>query len=184
MLCGMLEAGDPRRGRPGGQVSQGLRVRTLYRGEPVSERMTELEAGPELDALIAERVYGHRVVWLRNASDRRLPWIFDNATVVYDVRGTGMGWVCGITDDNWQVYHRGALILPRYSADVAAAWQVVEALRSWSWLVRVEGVPMGYTVAFYTHAHPLTRPGAFHSAPTLPHAVCLAALDVVALNKA
>ena len=151
----------------------------------MSER-DPLPAGPELDALVAERVLGHRVTWLRNAAQRRLPWIFDNATVVYDVAGTGQSWVRGITDDDWELFHRGALVVPRFSEDVAAAWQVVEALRGRTprWAVRVETVGMGYTVAFYSHAHPLTRPGAFRPAPTMPHAVCLAALDVVALERA
>lgn len=69
--------------------------------------MSELVAGRELDALVAERVLGHTVVRPENPLDEWEEW-----------------------DDG---FYSGAPRLRPYSTHIAAAWQVVEKLTADRW---------------------------------------------------
>jgi hypothetical protein len=74
------------------------------------------------------------------------------------------------------------LDLPRYSTDIAAAWLVVKHMRTHVpdyRALRMESVPLGHTVAFYSHKNRLDRIGAFVAAETAPMAICLAALKAL-----
>lgn len=85
-----------------------------------------MEAGRELDALIAERVMGLTVVRLlepvsidrREAPDGLYAADADLATEIEQHLGAG-GY--------------GYAALPHYSTDIAAAWQVVEKMRADGW---------------------------------------------------
>lgn len=92
---------------------------------------SELVAGRELDALVAERVMG----W---AVDREHKY------------GT---YRCGTftRDDNTKVgfppsdtERKRYKSVPHYSTDISHAWQVVERLRTLGWLVRVQEMPDGF----------------------------------------
>jgi hypothetical protein len=69
-----------------------------------------LPAGPELDALVAEKVMG----WQNVQSADRLVWL---------------GWPPGVPMVlNYPNGYSGAENIPPYSTDIAAAWQVVEKM--------------------------------------------------------
>jgi hypothetical protein len=76
---------------------------------------TELVAGRELDALVAERVMGFRWVPTTSNSEQRLlaPPEMTNEAVDQAI---GLG-------------HSVTELAPRYSSDMGAAWQVVEFMR-------------------------------------------------------
>lgn len=72
--------------------------------------------------------------------------------------------------------------VPPYSTDISAAWLVVDWMREHVpdyHALRMETVPLGYMVAFYSHKNPLDRAGAFVAAETAPLAICLAVLQAV-----
>lgn len=73
--------------------------------------MTEHEAGRELDALVAEKVTGY--AWERDGDDYAL----------MRVPGTNQ---CAMEINRGERYYA---LLPRFSTDIAAAWEVVDAMR-------------------------------------------------------
>lgn len=114
-----------------------------------------MEPGRELDALVAERIFGY--------------------ALDYEFADTlGAPTVAALRDqyDEWGM-------LPNYSTDVADAWSIVEYMRInilGYCAVRFETTGVGYMVAFYSHSQRLDRPGAFSHGDTIPMAICLAAL--------
>lgn len=117
-----------------------------------------MEAGRELDALIAERVMGIDAELIHTDGAPR--------TIAY----RGMQAVVRAVD--------------HYCTDIAAAWEVVEKMRADGWefeiwdrdahLTRAHGVPWGAEFSREGLAwEPLRRKG---SADTAPLAICLAAL--------
>ena len=137
-----------------------------------------MEAGRELDALVAEKVMGGYVV---------NPDAMANVGEIWYWLHPKDGVLCGMPykvgkmkkwDHQW---HRW-----KPSTDIAAAWQVVEHMRANVpdyRALRMESVPLGYTVAFYSHKNRLDRIGAFVAAETAPCAICLAALKAVGGNQ-
>lgn len=91
---------------------------------PQKVDVDSLEAGRELDALVAERVMG----WLphfRNTAHWVDAEIADTVgSLDYRVRGIVGEW--------------------SPSKDIAVAWQVVEKLRAGNWLVRIQEMPDGF----------------------------------------
>lgn len=84
-----------------------------------------MEAGGELDALVAEKVMGWR-------------WLHD---------GLGnMAWYEGLHDTGWgdggDAGRNRRAWAP--ATDIAAAWQVVEKMRSDGWLVSLREMPDGF----------------------------------------
>lgn len=81
--------------------------------------------------------------------------------------------VCG-----WQSYSNDPF--PPYSSEIAAAWLVVERLRP-SWLIELVEVsaPTDEWIASFRNPE-AGRHGAGCCAPTAPHAICLAALYILA----
>jgi hypothetical protein len=135
-----------------------------------------LDAGRELDAMVAERVMGWR--WLNyrwhDGTSKQLLWPSDA-----DEQPRG---------DDFDRLYDGRLV-PwdiNYSTDIAAAWQVVEHFheqRGWfvsiqsdgGWNFHNNGTTKGWEVT-------IGREGeAF--APTLPLALCRAALKAVAATS-
>ena len=130
-----------------------------------------MKPGRELDALIAEKVMGWTDVHLHDgtAKDTKLTTLF---------YGEWVGRPRG----------EGALrrVLP-YSTDIAAAWEVVEKMRaSYSFQLQVPRLPLAgdvfdWSAVFFVRRTP-EEWGAFHSASTAPHAICLAALRAVGVD--
>jgi hypothetical protein len=127
--------------------------------------VSELEAGRELDVLIAVKVMG---------------W--------HDINGNA-ATTGGLLNDK-----REWKSLPDYSTDIAAAWAVVEYLkkRNWSWTFshcaaapRTEqDINEGHhhgTSAGVRRDHYGTRPFYWIYAETMPLAICRAALKAVSL---
>ncbi len=121
----------------------------------------------ELDALIAEHVMG----WTKRISADH------TGSPIKALRAIGVIYAWKDAKKKEQ-----GLDVPRYSTDIAAAWMVVDRMRTHVpdyRALRMESVPLGYTVAFYSHKNPLNRVGAFVAAETAPLAICLAALKAL-----
>lgn len=116
-----------------------------------------MNAGRELDALVAEKVMGFSPVeWSGQPGDMAL---------VYGDQETGG-------------------IVPRYSTNVGAAWQVVEKMSALSWRATVCWAPAdawnAEERAVVTYSGGETNQDDIEAiAPTVPLAICLAALKVV-----
>jgi Phage ABA sandwich domain len=113
-----------------------------------------VEAGRELDALIAEKLLGWRWFavgaekWIRVGlwppeDGRHTRWNLPSSAV--DVTGREQEYKrfsewyrCGSYGNN------PTTGLPHYSSDIGAAWLVVEALRQQGWLVEVKEMPDGF----------------------------------------
>lgn len=140
-----------------------------------------MEAGRELDALVAKKVMGHRLLWAHRVWSME-DWLTTD-------RPTEQNTMAIVTGENWKpgAFYPAYLVIPHYSTDIAAAWQVVELLTrdgrepqefyfkmTYAW-----GDDYGAWAYFdwkgTSDGHPLY--GA--NAPTVSHAICLAALKAV-----
>lgn len=137
--------------------------------------MSEYEAGRETDALVAEQVMGLRVsAWSIHLVDSPAdlaekewrPGLFPPDDFPTEVLMADMDGDCPrremLTEDGWAG-------IPRYSTDIAAAWEVVEKLRHLDPILSTDrcewecGFGEGPT-------------GHSAYAPTAPLAICRAAL--------
>jgi len=130
------------------------------------------EPGPALDKLIAERVFGWQ--WVRDARGAE-GWAVNVCALEGCIVGRGAAW-----DGSWI-----DPIMPRFSADIAAAWRVVEQLRADDYELTLHchhHNPRGVAeLTPWTHAQFTrggTRRGHNATAATDAHAICLAALEV------
>lgn len=114
--------------------------------------MTELKAGRELDALVAEKVLG----WKRGKR-------FGN--------GNGEWEIPGRENDSYKLT---CYRTPDYSTDIAAAWEIVEKLSMW---VCPANNGHDWTAGRLSLEEPSPEGGTW--AETAPHAICLAALKAV-----
>lgn len=134
----------------------------------------QLEAGRELDALIAERVMG----WLRSRGCCK-PETFE-----WDARGVVL-----VPPDHFKDYQRPAEIpsdpitnfgtTPSYSTDIASAWEVVQALEDRGLIAAVMRYRPYWRVEFLPVAESDSRTFAPGMAPTTALAICRAALEAV-----
>ena len=116
-----------------------------------------IPAGQELDALIAEKVFGRRSI-SRTVSVRSH---FGNL-------------------DKTVTYLENGREVPPYSTDIAAAWLVVEKLENQGWhlILNNLGQPhSGKWSAQFTDV--FGRVQVYGEAETSPHAICLAALKTI-----
>jgi hypothetical protein len=143
---------------------------------------TDLQPGPELDRLVAKKVMGCHVRYGRkpHLSDLIIPGSINQADFLS-------------IDDAW-------LAVPKYSTDIAHAWEVVEKLNAMvptqkevAKYYMCDGDPFwrldAPTATFRKWAFGLARPidhegESLHPdwmaiADTAPHAICLAALKAV-----
>lgn len=117
----------------------------------------EMEAGRELDALIAERIFGLRVEWEQEYLGETIPSSKQLADQ-YDENG----------------------ILPMYSTDIAAAWGVIEKLAIHMIQFRLEQTGSGITFAkFFDCTIDMQKVIGGAHADTAPLAICRAALKAV-----
>lgn len=115
-----------------------------------------MQAGRELDALVAEKVMGY--------------------TLDYEfAEQMGAPAVPALRDqyDEWGV-------LPAYSTDIAAAWNIVEAFARRGFRFHVHANPGHYSARVITEANPHD----WHHAPNASMAICLAALRAVGVDNA
>lgn len=124
-----------------------------------------MKADRELDALIAERVFG----WRRSDETGELCW-----------HTPDMIFECGIPN----LVNK---LLPHYSTSIEAAWEVVEKLRQHCFRITVYSQPQqGLAVQVvnggegpYLSAEVY---GNIDKCDTVPHAICLAALKALGVE--
>lgn len=157
--------------------------------------MSELQPGRELDAMVAERVMGWRwMKWAAVTDDplsalvppaeiyNRRHWRPSDVSAERYYDWDTIGWT-----DKADKFHSG---FPRYSTDIAAAWDVAEKMQSElrevgsrggicdvRLTVHRYGPDGAYRVVF--SKHPMRRLYAAAWSKSLPHAICLAALKAV-----
>ena len=118
--------------------------------EAKKPRIEDLKPGRELDALIAEKIFG---------------WSLDPNRASDDIC-----WL--MPPGGWHV----AKSVPQYSTDIAAAMEVVEKLSEYGWHFSLTRTADGSVVAFF-HKDWFRRNEKLIE--TAPHAICLAALKAV-----
>jgi hypothetical protein len=116
-----------------------------------------MNPGRELDALIAEKVMGWRILKKLTIPPKPL----DEADPC--------GLPPGVSDDGKTAW----VSIPHYSADIADAWQVVEKLLAQGFGVEILSDQGQWSVQFWN----LGRQTEYGD--SAPHAICLAALKVV-----
>ena len=149
-----------------------------------------MEAGRELDALVAvsvmgwhkrERISGPDSVFALGTKMER--WYAPNGREGA-VRGTNSEGVVftneGLEPDGISAPHPLIGGLPWYSTDIAAAWQVVEKVRTQGHFVEIDCLREQYEVYIDTNPAHTDEPSAY--APTAQHAICLAALKAVGVE--
>jgi hypothetical protein len=126
-----------------------------------------MEAGRELDTIVAERVMG----WI-NCGQLGNEW--------------GGQW--GGCPPYWSQYGDRCLLIPSYSTDIAAAWLVVEKLRTEGLHLQMNDTLSAYRARFFTVASTVkwdqeSADGAYYQFASTPaHAICLAALKALGVE--
>ena len=140
-----------------------------------------MEAGPEMDALVAERVMGFRRSigdiaggWLRLDEKNRRVWSgwLDREPTFHEGED-------GYTYQKPLALMGGARFAP--STDIAAAWEVVEKV-ALCWAVNITGALTGWYVTFGNVEQPNRTYMGY--AGTVSLAICRAALAVVEAETA
>lgn len=135
---------------------------------------SEMQAGREMDAVIAERLFGY--VWRRSSAT--------GARCIYPAT-RWPEWMTEPADGTERLVGDWTMgrFTPTYSTDVADAWRVVEHFGARGWALHLKAyrhvdVPpdMRHGAAFWSHAH---YTGTI-LAPTSPLAICRAALSIPA----
>ena len=133
-------------------------------------QMTTLEPGPELDALVAEKVMGWEV------TRRDHPMLEGGEQVIHAKDADG-----ALRAVIWDIANYPRSLWWHPSTDITAAWEVVEKVwgnMAMRWdrpdgKVWVSGIPAGFWHKEVSEA----------VGETAPHAICLAALKAVALDR-
>ncbi len=115
--------------------------------------------GRDLDALVAEKVMGFPSFAEQVVSKLSTHIRFNHEACV----------ICGRQDDTREC-------LPKYSTEIAAAWEVVEKLREKDFLVSIRTLKSGKIRCLVFSPDSENGPGVRAISDTAPHAVCLAAL--------
>ena len=120
-----------------------------------------MNPGRELDALIAEKVMGLKNI--RYIKD----WSFLEPDLASD-----------LTEDHVNAKARGAdaVVVPFYSTDIGAAWEVVDKFKEYQ-LLKIYYPSQEQTLYVVSF-----KRGCERSAETAPHAICLAALKAVEIK--
>lgn len=167
-----------------------------------------MEAGRELDALVAERIMGLQVL-PEFLHAKRYPTgdppCLDSLQDARNEYGLGkhpffVSPDCGCEDldktDPFELgdggphpwrdlprFHGHAALCPEfvplYSTDIAAAWSVVERMRELGWRLNLDDFCFRYTALFSNSAG---DHASAHGSLTAPYAICLAALRAVGVE--
>lgn len=112
-----------------------------------------MKAGRELDILVAEKVMG---------------WFWENEILVSPIgdekRQQGGVYINGIPHS-----------LPNYSTNIADAWQVVKRMKRKKYKVEIIETPVKSFCSISDSNYEIAE----SEAETVPHAICLAALDAM-----
>ena len=154
-----------------------------------------LDAGPELDTLIAEQLFGH--VWMQHAphqvslSDDGQPYRFLVSPEWIAGLGDDPSWVVVPADMTRKIVYQEST--PRYSTDISAAWQVCQVMEARGWWCQMR---TPFDTSTQTHRyryyagftpHKTTgwngTPDHWTPAPSLPLAICRAALKANARSE-
>ena len=123
-----------------------------------------MEAGRELDALVAKKVFGWAI--------RRESWYDQEGletTVLYDSHDNQLGYAHGFDEMPEE--------LPEYSTNIAAAWQVFDRPEHEAWSIyRWDSAMLEAGCQWEIED---ADGNTLASAPTAPLAICLAALSAV-----
>jgi hypothetical protein len=160
----------------------------------------ELEAGRELDALVAERVMqlGASIA-LESGTEL---WMFPyGASITETQKELGNNWFLASSIEYGSYYSdaslntgseakqrilRDSLVpLKRYSTDIAAAWEVVEKLRDLGFFLDISVAVDRFDVDMRADRMPSDwwlREGPLAEATTAPLAICRAALQAITLS--
>jgi hypothetical protein len=130
------------------------RIRDLAEGD------CSMNAGREMDALVAEKVMG----WTRVVGQNELG---EEYTEIRDAQGETMGWAWGEPE------LAEVDAVPRYSTDIAEAWRALEKLGGTFDLAYLADVSLWQ--ACFSDTDPIGEA----MADTAPLAICLAALKAV-----
>lgn len=150
---------------------------------------SELTAGRELDALIAEKVMGVEPMlsWQVMSLDER-------SSVLSGTKDECERWLESHAKlfpiSAYAGYHVGAWKHhPRYSIDISAAWQVVERVRkiipkqtqtqAYSFQLCQLGIPGSWSCSFVVNDGDWSTQARVEGVATAPLAICLAALKAV-----
>ncbi len=123
----------------------------------------ELKAGPELDALIAEKVMGLTIRW---------DWPDDEHHSDEKVRRVEIERDC--VDGKKRMIDEE---LPRYSTDISAAWEVMEKIKD-THDIRLDSYPEHGWIVTVCPRRDVGGATAQEVGPA-PHTICLTALKVV-----
>lgn len=118
----------------------------------------------EIDALVATKVMGFKVI-----GGPTQDVLVNSPTKLHFLKSdeTYLGSEGATVDDEFK-------ILPHYSTDIAAAWEVVERVDDVFVLAGFPGAPIGWSATFSVDFEA--------SADTAPMAICLAALKSVGVE--
>lgn len=134
-----------------------------------------MNAGRELDALVAEKVIGWKWATFCRVALLLSPFDFER-----EVPGKPwMGWTEGAENSvqrDIEERLEGFQSIPHYSTDIAAAWEVVEKMRRDGYGVHVGGRPDAWEISII-NAGGLEF--SLDDQPTAPLSICLAALQAV-----
>ncbi|MGE5581949.1 MAG: BC1872 family protein [Bacillota bacterium] len=148
-----------------------------------TEEILKLEPSPELDACIAEIVYGYSVIWL-NTGLGYYPFIWEKEAQKGDNRYhllVGGHWIQGITRNGEQVEIYGAIV-PKYSEDIASAWEIENELSKKGWKIHFHRFGDGFNCYFH-HPSKMTTTTCSYSTSisgAISKAALLAALEILA----
>lgn len=144
------------------------------------ERMEQREARRQLDAEIAERVFGAK--WYPTPNDMNYGEAFWLQFPSEEFADMGAGWVLGYRYADNVTPDVIKSKLPHYSTDIAAAFQVVEAMRAKGWGVQIDDhgfLLEEWRVLFMQDTSDESRIVCSADAPTLPLAICQSALNTM-----
>jgi hypothetical protein len=126
--------------------------------------------GRDLDILIAQQIFKVKKIYYAD-------WDAEKHSPLYIPSGKP-----------WRTHHIDARPVPQFSTNIAAAWQVVERMHDLGWWLDANayfsddaGCNAGFTPKNTTGWN--GRPDHAANAPTLPHAICLAALKAVGYEE-
>jgi Phage ABA sandwich domain len=122
--------------------------------------MDQPEAGPELDALVAEKVMGCKTYLYGRCPNPFLR--------------------CGCENQAHEIQDECNVGLKQYSTDIAAAWEVVEKLKNaWCFSLLYHQDNLEWNAEFEKHTDPWNVVKHFADADAAPLGICRAALQAV-----
>lgn len=137
-----------------------------------------MKAGRELDALVAEKIRGERLLFVNRAWSTE-DWLTTDHPTEQNVMAI-------ITDEKWRAgaSYPHHLVIPLYSVSLEAMWLVIDEMyRRGFWCqmrtpFQAGADGDGFWAGFTPHGTTgwNGKPDHWTSAETMPHAICLAAL--------